>query len=285
MDDRAVSHKRAKVPPEQVPHSVAVAEMPLVDEVQSPRARQAGAMLLASARSEWDANRKPGDPLHPARRQHAATCAERVRAEAPTYMQEIGAGGELVPASMLGENPRALQYQNTVQRPDHVAIEASRDRLELADKAGALEMGLDLADTIHAEDSLSKMLCHQMAAVHNAAMRMSGLVHQRTERMATMVPDRHTIDTLERLNLETCRLAGTVTRMMTTFQQGMLTIQKMRTGGLQQVVVQHQYNTQVEDGGQAVIGTRAKVRPPTSAAKRLRGRGAPRSGGGIKNER
>ena len=38
-------------------------------------------------------------------------------------------------------------------RPDCVAIEASRDRLELADKAGALEMGLDLDDTIQADNS------------------------------------------------------------------------------------------------------------------------------------
>ena len=68
-------------------------------------------------------------------------------------MQQVGAGGELVPASMLGENSRALEYRSTVDRPDRVAIEASRDRVELADKAGALEMGLDLADTIQADKS------------------------------------------------------------------------------------------------------------------------------------
>jgi hypothetical protein len=52
---------------------------------------------------------------------------------------------------MVDENFRALEYYSTVDRPDCVAIEASRDRLELADKAGALEMGLDLADTIQAD--------------------------------------------------------------------------------------------------------------------------------------
>ena len=42
---------------------------------------------------------------------------------------------------------------------------------------------------------------------------------------------------------------------MNTFQQAMLTLQRMRTGGEQRVVVeQHQYVTRVEDGGQAVIG-------------------------------
>ena len=90
--------------------------------------------------------RHPGNSLTPVLRKHAATYAERVRTEAPEYMQQVGAGGELVPASMVGENSRALKYRSTVDHPDCVAIEASRDRLELADKAGALEMGLDLAD-------------------------------------------------------------------------------------------------------------------------------------------
>ena len=65
-----------------------------------------------------------------------------------------------------------------------MAIEASRDRLELANKAGALEMGLDLADTIQADNSMEKMLVHQMAAVHNSAMRMTALVNRRMESMA-----------------------------------------------------------------------------------------------------
>ena len=59
-------------------------------------------------------------------------------------------------------------------------------RLELADKAGALEMGLDLADTIQADNSMEKMLVHQMAAVHNSAMRMTALVNRRMESMANI---------------------------------------------------------------------------------------------------
>ena len=164
----------------------------------------------------------------------------------------------VVPASMLGENSRALEYRSTVDRPDCVAIEASRDRLELADKAGALEMGLDLADTIQADNSMEKMLVHQMAAVHNSAMRMTALVNRRMESMAN---DRLTMQNIERHNIETCRLAGTAARMMNTFQQGMLTLQRVRTGGEQRVVVeQHQYVTRVEDGGQAVIGPKVRTR-------------------------
>ena len=234
------------------------AHLPKANEVKSPRPRRAGSMLMASARLEADAACRPGDSLNPALRKHAATYAERVRTEAPEYMQQVGAGDELVPASMLGENSRALQYRSTVDRPDCVAIEASRDRLELADKAGALEMGLDLADTIQADNSMEKMLVHQMAAVHNSAMRMTALVNRRMESMAN---DRLTMQNIERLNIETCRLAGAVTRMMNTFQQGMLTLQRVRTGGEQRVVVeQHQYVTRVEDGGQAVIGPKVAKR-------------------------
>jgi hypothetical protein len=236
------------------------AHLPNVDEVKSPRPRQAGSMLMASARIEADANCKRGDPLTPILRKHAATYAERVRTEAPEYMQQVGAGGELVPASMLGENSRALEYRSTVDRPDCVAIEASRDRLELADKAGALEMGLDLADTIQADNSMEKMLVHQMAAVHNSAMRMIAVVNRRVESMANTNQLTNRQD-IERQNIETCRLAGTATRMMNTFQQGMLTLQRVRTGGEQRVVVeQHQYVTRVEDGGQAVIGPKVRTR-------------------------
>ena len=172
---------------------------------------------------------------------------------------------------MLGENSRALEYRSTVDRPDCVAIEASRDRLELADKAGALEMGLDLADTIQADNSMEKMLVHQMAAAHNSAMRMAALINRRLESMANI--NQLTMQDIERQNIETCRLAGAVTRMMNTFQQGMLTLQRVRTGGEQRVVVeQHQYVTRVEDGGQAVIGPKVRTR-------------GVRTGGGSQNVR
>jgi hypothetical protein len=47
--------------------------------------------------------------------------------------------------------------------------------------------------------------------------------------------------------------------MMATFQHGMLTRQRMRTGGQQRVLVQHQYSTEVQDGGQAVIAPKVKA--------------------------
>ncbi len=94
------------------------AHLPKANEVKSHRPRQAGSMLMASARIEADATCRPGDPSAPVLRKHAVTSAEQVRTEAPEYMQQVGAGGELVPASMAGENSRALAYRSTVDRPD-----------------------------------------------------------------------------------------------------------------------------------------------------------------------
>ena len=46
------------------------------------------------------------------------------------------------------------------------AIDASRHHLELASRNGALEMGLELADTVTAGNSPEKMICHQLAITH-----------------------------------------------------------------------------------------------------------------------
>lgn len=53
-------------------------------------------------------------------------------------------------------------------------------------------------------------------------------------------------------SVEQARLANVAARLMTTFQQGMATFQKLRTGGNQTVTVQHVH---IESGGQAVIGS------------------------------
>lgn len=241
------------------------------DKLMPVRAKD---VLLGSARVEAEAKRRK-DYLSPGDLKRAGTMAERVRASAPEYQSDIGAGGELIPTSRLCENSRAIQFYDTVAAPDYVSVDASRDRLELANAAGALESGLDLADTIGAQNSAEKMLAHQMAAVHRTSMTMLAQVNRRVERMDSIFLDRLTMDDLQRLNVETCRLAGTVTRMMNTYQQGLLTLQKLRTGGQQQVTVQHQYVTKVEDGGQAIVAGEVKAG----------GGGRRRGGGKSKNER
>src|SRR3712207_1087157 len=116
-------------------------------------------VLLGSARAEARAKVRR-DSLSAGDRQRAGPMAERGRSPAPAYQTEVGAGGELPPTSRLCENSRAIEFYDTVAAPDYVTVDASRDRLELANAAGALESGLDLADTVQAQNSAEKMLCH-----------------------------------------------------------------------------------------------------------------------------
>ena len=58
-----------------------------------------------------------------------------VRHPAPARLAEVGMGGELVPTTQD-------ELLDTVTNPDYVTVDASRDRLNLADLAGVLELAL-----------------------------------------------------------------------------------------------------------------------------------------------
>jgi hypothetical protein len=116
-----------------------------------------------------------------------------------------------------------------------VNVIASEHRVDLAKEVGSrvVELAVDAAESAQAQNSLEKMLCHQMAAAHRAAMKL-------TARSLNMsLPP-----------VEIARLSNAAARMMQVYQEGLLTLQKIRTGGKQTVVVQH---VQVSEGGQAVI--------------------------------
>ena len=70
----------------------------------------------------------------------------------------------------------------------------------------------------------------------------------------------------QHLSIEAGRMMNASARMMESFQHGLLTIQKVRSGGWQTVVVQH---VNVGEGGQAMVAGQVKVR----AKKDGRGRG------------
>jgi hypothetical protein len=119
--------------------------------------------------------------------------------------------------------------------PNVAALEASAHRLELLDRMGldCAAMALDAADSIRAENSLERMLAHQLAAAHKAALQQID--------KATFAAD--TGDKL--------RLLNAAARMMGTFQNGLLTLHRIRSNGDQRITIQH---VTVADGGQAVIG-------------------------------
>jgi len=82
----------------------------------------------------------------------------------------------------------------------------------------------------------------------------------------------------ESANVQGTRLAGAIARMQSSFQAGITTLQKMRTGGQQTVRVVHQY-VQVNEGAQAVVAGEM------NAGKPIKGRGRKRVGGRSENGR
>lgn len=130
---------------------------------------------------------------------------------------------------------RSCYLIDTLQNPSMINVIASEYRLDLASyiDSRVAELAVDTAQSAQAQNSLEKMLCHQMAAAHRAAMKMLG----QSVRVSNYP-------------VEVARLSNAAARMMQIYQEGLLTLQKLRTGGKQTVVVQH---VQVSEGGQAVI--------------------------------
>ena len=73
-------------------------------------------------------------------------------------------------------------------------------------------------------------------------------------------------DARERANLQATRLAGAIARMMTAYQSGALTMQRLKTGNRQQMIVRHVYQqVNMGDGGQALV--RGEVNASRRGAK------------------
>src|SRR5262249_21532530 len=181
----------------------------------------------------------------------------RVRTkQLPSTRTEIGAGGELIDIETRWDN--ALGVVDTVADPDYVTASASRERLELANEAGSLDLALDVADSIQAQDSLEKMLVHQMAVLHRCMMKAAIRMNEELYVVARSDERRR-----EAANVRACRLAGIISRLSATYQQGLLTLQRKRTGGNQHVTVKHIHQqVNVTEGGQAVVAGDTVTRGP-----------------------
>lgn len=171
----------------------------------------------------------------------------------------IGAGGELVPIRDDAENMPGLV--DTVRHPDLVTAKACGARLDLAAEAGSLDMAIDAVDSIKAKNSLERMLGHEIATAHRVAMVFAARATSHSEHANDFNHGNRQFH-----SVEASRAANAAARMMSAFQDGLLTLQRLRTGGRQVVTVQH---VQV-NGGQAIV-TGPNAHPP-----RPRGRGAKR---------
>ena len=162
--------------------------------------------------------------------------ADLIRVDNP---REVGPGGELIPAKneIAPSKDTEVMGRDTLKEPSQINQEASIKRLDYLAKAGIYETALDIAESIIPQNSLERMLAHQMALAHDMSFKLSN--------MATNQND----------PVEITRLANASARQMETYQKAMLTLQKIRCGGKQTVVVQH---VTVKDGGQAVVTGKMK---------------------------
>jgi hypothetical protein len=193
----------------------------------------------------------------------------------------VGAGGELAldwtkTTAREEADYIARDLCNTVKDPSYVTANATYERLRQAEAAGCLPAALDVADTVKPRNSLERMLSHQLAAAHNSAMHFNGVAMQHLFTLKNGGnPDRRAA-----LSVEAARLLGASDRMMARFQEGMLTLARVRSGGRQTVVVQHVHvnadqavvagkitrKTVVKDaGGRPARGPRRRGRQSKSA--------------------
>jgi hypothetical protein len=111
-------------------------------------------------------------------------------------------------------------------------------------------------------------MAHQMAAMHSSTMKLSAQLHRCIERMEL----EHNPDLRERANVQGTRLAGAIARMSGSYQSGLTTMQRLRSGGTQRVIVQH---VTVSEGGQAVVAgqleTGVSAPQPGGRPRRRRG--------------
>ena len=232
---------------------------------------KAGDYVLAAEQTRAEAAADP----------HRSTAVDLARAnrweeqartkQLPSTRTEIGAGGELIDSENRWD---AVGVVDTVADPDYVTASASRERLELANEAGSLDLALDAADTIQGQDSLEKMLVHQMAVLHRGMMKAATRMNEELYSAAGLEESRR-----EAANVRACRLAGAMARLSATYQQGLLTLQRKRTGGNQHVTVKHIHQqVNVTEGGQAVVAG-------DKVTSRTRGRRRSHGGGMVKNER
>ena len=149
------------------------------------RRMRSGAMLLGAARIEAEASsnaKAEGQPSRPGSSM-AVALVDKARTKPPSTPQ--GVGGELVPCD---PDERSLALHNTVADPDLVTADASRDRLHLLQETGALELALDAADTVQAQNSLERMLAHQLASTHRSHLKMSAQLNRLLNVMGNLSP-------------------------------------------------------------------------------------------------
>jgi hypothetical protein len=171
-------------------------------------------------------------------------------------------GGEAVPALTQDDSDgRRDAMVDTLERPTTVSVRASEQRLELVERLGIMQTAIDSANTAQAKNAIEKMLCHQLAAAHSAAMNLLTYLPGTPSRAAyAPLPA-----------VEIARVGNTAARLMAVFMAGCDVLHKIKRGGTQRVVVQHQQVVVAKDG-QTLVVNNPPTGGPRGATKRRRGK-------------
>ena len=150
---------------------------------------------------------------------------------------QVGNGGEMVVAT--GEDMAHIPgvIDTVRKRPDMLAAAASGDRLELTGRA--LTLAADAAESIQPRNSLEKMLAHQLAASHRLGMTFIDKATTLLHRFDLAISGLRPVSDAQVNSIEAARLANAASRMMASYHDGLLVLDRIRRGGNQTVKVVH----------------------------------------------
>ena len=156
-----------------------------------------------------------------------------------------GQGGETAPPDDPDRPWKVREVMQVVAAsPTMLAADASLARLGLARYAGVLALAVETAQDAGAATATERMLAHQLAAAHQAAMGLFAVADGELHK------HRHAAHLNPTALTEATRCATAGARVLAAFAQGALALDRLRHGGRQVVTVQH---VTVAEGGQAVV--------------------------------
>ena len=205
-----------------------------------------------------------GDPAHAAQLAAEAAGIEALAAKLRDTaacglpMLRQGQGGETAPPEDSDLPWRVREVAQTVAAtPTVLAADASLARLGMARDAGVLALAVEAAQDAGAATATERMLAHQLAAAHQAAMGL----------LAAADAEMHKHRKAGHLNPnalgEATRCATAGARVLAAFAQGALALDRLRNGNRQVVTVQH---VTVAEGGQAMVAGNVTAARPQGRA-------------------
>lgn len=180
--------------------------------------------------------------------------------------QPPGNGGELVPLPEPEDAYRRDWKRMAVEElPDVLEHQASSDAMNLVTKVDVLPLALEMANSVKAKNRAEKFLAHQAVTMHTLAMKFAERAINEIDRANSLSNSGQT--TLRQIaNTEASRANNAAARAMNAFNDAMLTLLRLRTGGKQEMVVVHQH-VAVADGGKAVVAGNLKTKGRGSNGK------------------